>query len=253
MPNRNKLKKLNVNLLKDRLSNESSFISKIPTQAIFSLLHVSLDEEKIKSPSFIILSLSLIATIIFLLIDTFLFFSNLSLKHAYNEKLQAVKPYQDRLSMLNNQVFSLKAKYDKLNKLVSSFKDINNIFDNYYKQYSSLYHFVDFALDGFTANGIYPSYISINTNPVNINPNTVNISIEASSLKNSSPFSSFKYINGCYNIDINGLCVNSIQEKDTLKVNKFGFAYFDKNFNLTANLISTFPQEPGGLKNEKKK
>ena len=127
MSNKNKLKKLNVNLLKDRLSNESSFISKIPTQAIFSLLHVSLDEEKIKSPSFIILSLSLIATIIFLLIDTFLFFYNLSLKHAYNEKLQAIKPYRDRLSMLNNQVFSLKAKYDKLNKLISSFKDINNI------------------------------------------------------------------------------------------------------------------------------
>jgi len=108
-------------------------------------------------------------------------------------------------------------------------------------------------LDSFTVKGIYPSYISINTNPVNINPNIVNISIEASSFKNSSPFSSLKYINDCYNININGLCVSYIQEKDTLKVNKFGFVYFDKSFNLTANLISTFPQEQGGLKNEKKK
>jgi len=253
MPNKSKLKKLNVNLLKDRLSNESSFISKIPTQAIFSLLHVSLDEEKLKSPSFIILSLSLIATIIFLLIDTFLFFSNLSLKHAYNQKLQAIKPYQDKLSMLNNQVSSLKAKYNKLNEVVLSFKDINNIFDNYYNQYSSLYNFLDFVLDSFTSKGVYPSSISINTNPISINPNIVNISIDANSFKNSSPLSSFKYINGCYSINIDGLCVRSIQEKDTLKVNKFGFAYFDKSFNLTANLISTLPQRQGGLKDEKNK
>ncbi|MGC8650890.1 MAG: hypothetical protein ACP5S8_08015 [Hydrogenobaculum sp.] len=252
MPNKTKLKKLNVNLLKDRLSSDSSLVSKLPTQAIFSLLHISLDEEKLKSPSFIILSLSLIATLIFLLIDTFLFLSNFSLKHAYNEKLQAIKPYQDKISMLNNQVSSLKAEYSKLNKVVSSFKDINNIFDNYYNTYSSLYNFLDFVLDTFTSKDVYPSSISINTNPISINPNTVNISVDADSFKNSSPFSTFKYINGCYDINIKGLCVNSIQEKDTLKVNKFGFAYFDKSFNLTANFIS-LSQRQGGLKDEKNK
>lgn len=253
MPNKSKLKKLNVNLLKDRLSNDGSLISKLPIQAIYSLLHISLDEEKLKNPSFIILSLSLVATIVFLFIDIFLFLSNLSLKHAYNEKLQAIKPYQYKLSMLNNQASSLKAKYNKLNEVVSSFKDINNIFDNYYNQYSSLYNFLDFVLDNFTSKGIYPSSISINTNPVSINPSIVNISIDANSFKNSSPFSTFKYINGCYDININGLCINSIQEKDTLKVNKFGFVYFDKSFSLIANLISTLPQRQGGLKYEKNK
>jgi len=238
MARRSKLKKLNVNLLKDRLSSESSILLKLPTSTLLSLFHVTLDEETIKSPTFIILSLSFLVFLIFIIIDAFLFFSNLSLEVSYNERLSAIKPYQNKISILTKEANLLRARYDELNSRISSFKYINNIFDNYYNQYTALSSFVNFVLFNFTNQGIYPSSVSINTNPISLNPSTVNVSIDTKSFQNESPVANLKYVNGCYNVNIPNLCINSIQEQDTLKVNKFGFAYFEKHFNLTANFVS---------------
>ncbi|GAB6078548.1 hypothetical protein [Hydrogenobaculum acidophilum] len=238
MARQGKLKKLNVNLLKDRLSSESSILSKLPTSTLLSLFHITLDEETIKSPTFIILSLSFVVFLLFIVIDVFLFFSNLSLEASYKERLLAIKPYQNKISILTKEVSLLRTKYNELNNRISSFKYINNIFDNYHNQYAALSSFVSFVLFNFTNQGIYPSSVSINTNPISLNPSTVNVSIDTESFQNKSPVANLKYMNGCYDVNIPKLCINSIQEQDTLKVNKFGFAYFEKHFNLTASFVS---------------
>ena len=236
MKRKNKLKKLKVNLLKESASSENIILSKL--SSVLSLLHIDIDEELIKKPEFIIFSLSVLVFLIFGAIDVFLFLSNLRLNLLYKQKELAIKPYEQKMVILNKELFSLKAKYDKLNNKIGSFVYINKIFDNYHNHYKALASIANFVLSDFSKKGIYPSLVSINTNPQDLNPSVLNISIDAQSFKNTSPLASLEYKNGCYEVNIKNLCVKSINEKDTLKVNGFGFAYFKKDFNVLAEFIN---------------
>ncbi len=238
-----KLKKVDVNLLRQRLKGQSPILSKL------SNLPIQIDTENLLSNrQFLIFLGSFSIFLIFAVLDLFLFISNMVLRHEYEDRLIQIKPYNQRIEVTNKELSLLRNNYEKLNDTISSFKDMNNILSKYYSYYNSYTGLINFAFYNITKTYSYIQNTSFKARG-NVIPNSFSFTISMENPSYSDDiWYNLKQTNGCYDIGVAGICLNSIMVNKNLKLNKFGFSYFETVVNLKGNFISKINE---GKKNGK--
>ena len=227
-----KLKKLDINLLEARLKGQSTILTSI------SKLPIGIETDQLLSNQNLLIFLGGLALfLIIMAINLFLFISNLSLKAQYKRRLAEIKPYNKELETLNKEVSLLAKEYNKINSTVSSFSDMNHIFSRYYNIYKSSIGAINYILYSATENYNYVSNISFNTSGRTV-PSSFNITSEIESPSyNDNILSNINKTDGCYDIGIKNICIKSINVDKKMKINNYGYSYFDTKININGEYV----------------